>query len=92
MRFILFFPFALSFLARQAYAQCDACLYTADDASDCKDYGQLGGETVAWPRASQECLDVYQIKVAQQNVASICTYASAFVNAFRVGDLQASDA
>ncbi|GAX17862.1 hypothetical protein FisN_18Hh066 [Fistulifera solaris] len=92
MKSVIVLPLAISLLATRAYAQCDACLYTADDATDCKDYGQLGGELVAWPRASQECLDVYQIKVAQQNVASICTYASAFVNAFRVGDMQSSDA
>ena len=92
MKSVLFFPLALSLLASRASAQCDACFYTAEDASDCKDYGQLGDETVAWPRANQDCLDVYQIKVAQQDVSSICAYASAFVNAFRFGDLQMSDA
>lgn len=77
---------------RQAAAQCDACFYVPEDPSDCKDYGRIGGETVAWPRASQDCLNVYQIRIAQQDVSSICSSANAFVNALRFGALQNSDA
>lgn len=46
-----------------ASAECDQCFFTDEDAADCKVYGQLGDRVlIAWNRASQACLDEFQIK------------------------------
>ena len=53
----------LATLARGADAAC-ACLFDGNDADDCVVYGQLGDRVlIPWNKASQECLDVYKIKV-----------------------------
>ena len=40
-----------------------ACRFQQSDPADCRVYGQLGdGVLIPWHRASQECLDVFNIK------------------------------
>lgn len=46
--------------------ECDQCLFTSEDAADCKVYGKIDGELIPWLKASQDCIDVYG-----NNVASI---------------------
>jgi len=41
---------------------CDQCFFTSDDPVDCRVYGKIDGELVSWAKASQSCLDYYNIK------------------------------
>ena len=51
-------------LIHPASAECDQCFFTSDDDADCLVYGKIDGRFVSYPRASQACLDAYEIKVA----------------------------
>jgi hypothetical protein len=42
---------------------CDMCTFAGSDSDDCRVYGQIGDRNlIPWYRASQECLDEFQIK------------------------------
>ncbi|CAB9502455.1 expressed unknown protein [Seminavis robusta] len=47
----------------QAQDDVCACAFQPEDPPECRVYGQLGDDVlIPWYRASQECLDVFQIK------------------------------
>ena len=45
-----------------AAQECDQCFFTSDDADDCRVYGKIDGVLVSWLKASEDCLDAYQIQ------------------------------
>ena len=70
-------------------SQCP-CLFNDNDVADCLVYGALDGELKAWSKASQDCLDAYQIKVDAPDPALVCSSANSFVNALKNGALASS--
>jgi hypothetical protein len=85
------FPVVLALVAAlsSTNAACP-CLYTDEDAEDCLVYGKIDGELVPWMRASQECLDVYDIKINAPDPSLICASSNGFVNSLRSGRLSSS--
>eukprot|EP00980_Cylindrotheca_fusiformis_P016955 scaffold5159_cov112-Cylindrotheca_fusiformis.AAC.9 len=68
------------------------CLFDGDDADDCIVYGALDGELKAWPKADQDCLDAYSIKIDAPDPTLTCSSANSFVNALKNGALSSSSA
>ena len=66
------------------------CKFDGNDPDDCPVYGTLDNELKAWPKASQACLDAYQIKKNAPDPTLICTSANSFVNALKNGSLSSS--
>ena len=61
---VLYAMALLSPLFSQTVSAACQCKFDGNDATDCVVYGQLGdGVLIPWVKASQECLDVYNIKV-----------------------------
>lgn len=76
--------------AQSSNNSCDQCRFGGadNDTADCKVYGQIGGTLVAWTRASADCLNAFNIKIASTDPTSVgCNTdpinANAFVNAIR---------
>lgn len=74
--------------------QCDQCQFDSNDASDCTVYGTINGILVEWSRASQECLDAYDIKINTPDPSIVgcgnTPNINSFVNAIRFGTLENS--
>jgi hypothetical protein len=75
-------------VSAQSNNSCDQCRFGGNDAADCKVYGQIDGTLVAWTRASSDCLDAFNIKIASIDPASVgCNTnpvnVNTFVNAIR---------
>jgi len=68
------------------------CKFDGKDDDDCIVYGSLDGDIKAWPKADQDCLDAYQIKVDAPDPTIICGSANSFVNALKLGSLSSSKA
>lgn len=76
-------------------AACDQCQFVDSiDESNCKVYGTIDGMLIAWNRASQECLDAYNIKISSLDPLSAgcgeVANVNSFVNAIRFGTLENS--
>lgn len=85
--FATLLPFLFSIPA--VYAECDQCQFDGnDDASTCYDYGLIDNSVlIAWPLASQDCLDSYDIVISSPSgdPALVCASANSFVNELRLG-------
>jgi len=71
-------------------SECDQCQFTADDAGDCKVYGKIDGNLIAWNRADSDCLDNYNIKINSIEPSTVgCspTNVNSFVNAVKFGSI-----
>lgn len=68
------------------------CRFVGNDDDDCIVYGSLDGDLITWPKADQDCLDAYQIKVDAPDPTVTCSTANSFVNALRLGALSSSQA
>ena len=84
------FPFVLLLAALTSTNAACPCLYTDDDAEDCLVYGTIDGELVPWMRASQECLDIYDINIRPPDPSSICATSNGFVDSLRSGRLSSN--
>jgi hypothetical protein len=62
--------FILSFCTL-AHGECDQCQFTSTDAEDCKVYGAIDNQLIAWNRASSECLDLYNIAIASIDPSTV---------------------
>ena len=72
---------------------CDACAFDGTDQEDCKVYGKIDDQLIAWNKGSEECKEIYDIAInsgVDPNI--ICASASSFVNDLRFGFLQSSTA
>ena len=49
-------------MSAQCREECDACEFVSSDLPDCKVYGKLNGNLIAWNRSPQSCLDAFNIK------------------------------
>lgn len=74
-------PFLLSFCTG-IYGECDQCQFTSNDAEDCKVYGAIDDELIAWNRASTDCLDLYNILIASIDPSSVGCSNPQNVNSF----------
>ena len=76
--------------SRRVQADCDQCVFDDSDSDDCTVYGNVQGRLVGWSRASQSCLDRYQIDINPPDPTLICSTVNGFVNSLRNGLLENS--
>jgi hypothetical protein len=63
-------------------AECDQCQFTSDDAEDCKVYGAIDGELIAWNKAGSDCLAHYSIGISSIDPSSVGCGNPRNVNSF----------
>mmetsp|Transcript_1512 Transcript_1512/g.2060 ORF Transcript_1512/g.2060 Transcript_1512/m.2060 type:complete len:308 (-) Transcript_1512:65-988(-) len=73
---LTFLPFSTtkhtSSIVAAATQKCDMCMFGLDDPEDCNVYGQLGDDIlIGWSKASQQCLDAYNIKSQSMDPATL---------------------
>lgn len=62
--------------------ECDQCQFTANDEEDCKVYGAIDDQLIAWHAASSDCLEQYTIAISSIDPSSVGCDNPRNVNSF----------